>query len=190
MKKLKIAFSGSHSTGKTTLINEIKTKLPIKDFGYVSDIASECPLPILREHTIYSTLWITCRNISDEIALSHKYTLTLVDRPVLDAWAYYAAALYINSKKTEYDNLYNRKSNIMLYNIINEWLPSYDYIYQTEINQNIKINPEKNRDTDEEYRTIVGNECKKAIEFFGIKYCLITTDNRKQILRKVLSDIM
>lgn len=190
MKKLKIAFSGAHSTGKTTLINDIKDRLKSNNYGYVSDIASHCPLPILREHTINSTLWIACRNISDEIELYHKYSLTLVDRPVLDAWAYYAASLSVNSRKKEYNDLYNHGKDSLLYNIVSKWLPTYDYIYQTEIDPSIKINPEKNRDTDEEYRKIVGEECKKALDFFGIKCCqFITTNNRDIIISKVLEDI-
>src|SRR5690242_8114622 len=113
MNKLKIAVSGSHSTGKTSFIKEVISKIRNTDFKIttVSDIAGSCPLPILRKHTIESTLWIAAKGIEQEIEAEYKFDLIIVDRPILDCWAYFQSVCK-NQYKTDDPKLLTLKSMI------------------------------------------------------------------------------
>ena len=126
MKNLKITVSGAHSTGKSTFLSEIAKRIQSKGFRYllVSDLAIRCPLPILREHTVESTLWIVATGIAEEIAATYKSNIVFVDRPVLDAWAYLMA---IFPERSDAKLTPQFKT---LENVIRNWLPTYTLIYR------------------------------------------------------------
>ncbi len=95
---MKIGIAGTHSTGKTTILEFVAQG--IRNAGFtttrVSDLAStarEAGFPILRDHTFESTLWIMARGICEELEAALKFDVVLVDRPVPDALGYLYAAL-------------------------------------------------------------------------------------------------
>src|SRR5688572_12177198 len=95
---MKIGIAGTHSTGKTTILEFVGQKLQEAGFSTarVSDLASaarDAGFPILREHTFSSTLWIISRGICEELAAALKCDVILVDRPAPDALGYLYAAL-------------------------------------------------------------------------------------------------
>src|SRR5437899_994966 len=104
---VKLAIAGSHSTGKTSLLQSVERVL--RSEGYrvtrVSDLAVEARdhgFPILREHTSASTLWIMTRGITLELEAELNADVVLVDRPVADALGYLSAALkHRRSRLTE-----------------------------------------------------------------------------------------
>lgn len=86
----KIGIAGTHSTGKTTFLNELEAK--IRSLGLrvnrVSDIgsqAAEAGFPILRDHTLESTLWIMSQGVANELKAGLDCDVLLVDRPIPDA---------------------------------------------------------------------------------------------------------
>jgi hypothetical protein len=85
---MKIAISGAHSTGKSTALKVAREHLERKGYAVrlVSGLAVKCPLPILRDHTPESSLWIAATGVSTEIECEAKSDIVLVDRPVIDAW--------------------------------------------------------------------------------------------------------
>ncbi|MGH3923755.1 MAG: AAA family ATPase, partial [Pseudonocardiaceae bacterium] len=95
---VKIAVTGTHSTGKTTFLAALDRALT--ELGYavakVADLAEEAAergFPILHRHTPHSTLWIMARGIALELEAALWADVVLVDRPVPDALGYYHAAL-------------------------------------------------------------------------------------------------
>jgi AAA domain len=90
---MKIAISGTHSTGKSTALQSARDYLLNRglDVAIVSDLAIKCPLPILRQHTPQSALWIAAQGVCSEIASASRSKIVLVDRPVIDAWGYMRA---------------------------------------------------------------------------------------------------
>lgn len=98
-----IAFTGTHSTGKSTFVDDL-TDIAEKQglrVGKVKDNASECAkagFPILRDHTFSSTLWIMTTVIREEQHESLSADLVIVDRPVSDAIGYLEAALAVTGR--------------------------------------------------------------------------------------------
>lgn len=88
---IKIAFAGTHGTGKTTLMLELAFHL--KKNGYnvhlVSETARECPLPINEESTVESQLWIFGEMLKrEQEAVKYSKDFILCDRTLLDTLAY------------------------------------------------------------------------------------------------------
>ncbi len=181
---MKIAISGAHSTGKSTFIRKLAKELEERQikFKLVSDLAVECPLPILRKHTVESTLWIASKNIADEIAAQHECEIIIVDRPILDCWAYFIAVCESHQGKS------NPKLETLRNMIIN-WLPTYDIIYQTVINKDILIEDAKERDLDEAYRDLIGSKMKSACSEFGVNPKPLTYYNADIELENIIKFI-
>jgi tRNA uridine 5-carbamoylmethylation protein Kti12 len=182
MRKIKIGISGSHSTGKTTFIKRLEKALIEKSikFKTVSDLATICPLPILRNHTVESTLWIASKGITDEVETEYKFDVVIADRPILDSWAYFNAVCK-NQYEESNPKLQTLKSMIL------HWLPTYDIIYQTVINENIPIEDNKGRDLDIEYRKEIGTEMIEASKQFNITPKLLTYENTDNELEFILT---
>ncbi len=184
MKKLKIGISGSHSTGKTTFIKRLEKALNYKSISFktVSDLATICPLPILRKHTVESTLWIASKGITDEVETEYKFDVVIADRPILDCWAYFNAVC-----KNRYEESNPKLQTLK--SMISNWLPTYDIIYQTVINANIPIEDNKGRDLDIAYRNEIGTEMIEASKQFSITPKLLTTENTDTELEFILTQI-
>lgn len=93
---MKIAFVGSHCTGKTTAVWYVGTML--KQLGYESveilpELARICPYPINEQASFATGLWIMFEQIKTEHQMtrgsSHgKKMIVLSDRSVIDNLAY------------------------------------------------------------------------------------------------------
>jgi hypothetical protein len=148
---LKIAIAGTHSTGKTTLLQGVADTL--QGLGYtvarVSDLAVEARghgFPILRDHTFASTLWIMARGITLELEATLRADVVMVDRPVPDAMGYLVAALkYRGShlKQPELDYLQM---------LVKHHAATYGRIFKTMIDQSKPIDGNKQRDMDPRFR--------------------------------------
>jgi len=185
MNSIKIAVSGSHSTGKTTFLNDL-SKLLIKkkvDFKIIGDLAIKCPLPILKEHTVESTLWIASEGIIKEIESENATKVVLVDRPILDCWAYFNVVCQGKYEETD-------PKLKTLIQMITNWLPTYDYIYQTVINENIPIEDNKGRDLNPEYRRQIGDELIKASKIFGVNAIPLKHNDKDKEIRILMKNII
>ena len=174
---MKIAVSGAHSTGKTTFLKAVRLRLDALNVDYqlVPDLALSCPLPILFRHTPESALWIVARGISEEISAISKSTLTLIDRPVIDAWAYLMASNH------EYGN---KDSPVLrtLVNSIESWVATYDIVYRTVINEGIPIDVKLGRYGDAIYRSKVGDCIEAACQRFTVvSRPLLSSDTSSEV---------
>src|SRR3989338_6251964 len=91
-KMRKIAFVGTHGTGKTTLAHELVSKLKREgiDAGFLGEIARKCQLPINEQTSKKSQIWIILSQIIREIEEEGKSDFLICDRSVLDSYCYYA----------------------------------------------------------------------------------------------------
>ena len=91
-----IAFSGTHSTGKTTAFHEavaaLKRMYPDLHIGAVNELAEQCPLKILSAQNssinLDSQRWIFSAQICAELEAMNRYDLVVTDRTVVDTIAY------------------------------------------------------------------------------------------------------
>lgn len=181
---MKIAISGTHSTGKTTFIRKVTDELEKNGIGYIkiSDLAVKCPLPILTEHTVESTLWIASKGMLDEIEAEHTSQIVIVDRPILDCWGYFQAVC-----KDKYSSDYPKL--LALVSMIKHWSYTYDIIYQTMLDESIPIENTKERILDEDYRKQVDIEMKLGYKHFGVEPLELTVSNSEQRLVELISII-
>jgi hypothetical protein len=184
---IKIAVGGPHSTGKSTFIAGLKEALEARkvDCKVVGDLASQCPLPILEEHTIESTLWIVMSGIAQEIAAAHQAKVVLVDRPVVDAWAYLMAGKNGGLK------IEGSAAGVTLRNAIRDWLPTYGLIYQSVLNDGIAIEATKGRILIPAYRSQVARQMDIAYSEFSVRRRALGSDGaeyeREFVMRQVSS---
>ena len=96
---IRIGITGAHSTGKTLLLRRIERELRahgarVARTGRLGRRAADIGLPKMDQHTAQSTEWIIAQGIADEItAAAQGAAVVLADRAVVDALAYYHAAL-------------------------------------------------------------------------------------------------
>jgi len=146
-----LAVSGTHSTGKTTLLDSVTAVLHANGHSVkrVRDIAMEAKkqgFPILRDHTFSSTLWIMARGIALELQAGLKADFVLVDRPVVDALGYLIAAL-----EYRHEDLSARHMSY-LRSIVGNHVHQYNYIFKTQIDPSKVIDTDKPRDVDPAFR--------------------------------------
>lgn len=106
----KLAITGAHSTGKSTFLDALHTRLQARGLrvgriGGLAKRARDLDFPILANHTIDSTLWIMAEGLRMEAELSLSCDVILVDRPPLDALAYLRAGLEVSGRTVPADRL-------------------------------------------------------------------------------------
>ena len=128
-QSLKVAVSGSHSTGKSSFLRLVKQHLDIRNIQYtiVADMATRCPFPILKQQTIESSLWMISTSVAEEIAALNKTGIVLIDRPIIDTWPYLMAV-------TSHDLPGDSNAVLATYEcIIRNWIRTYNIIYRTQM---------------------------------------------------------
>lgn len=134
---MKIAFSGTHGTGKTTSVYEhaykLKLKYPNKKIIVLTEVAAECPLPINTDAKYESQLWIFNTQIKREIELSSKYDIVICDRTIVDNLAY--------SKLNGFHDLYESTLKLAV-----NYIESYSHIKVKLLKNNDHLHEDGIRD--------------------------------------------
>jgi len=154
---MKIAFSGSHGTGKTTstYLECLRYKrTTTKDVGIVAEVARQSPLPINTDAPIESQMWMFSRQLQIEIEFSTLYDILICDRPIAD---YVAYTLLID----EY------VATAML-SFIKNYINTYDIIYFKTIENNQYLCYDGVRDIDLDYQKNIENRLIKIYQ--GLDY--------------------
>lgn len=120
MNRFKLAMIGSHGVGKTTLCYGIAARLKALDLPVevVHEVARRCPLPINQETSVDAQAWILHTQIAEEVAASHRYSVVVCDRSVLDNYTY----LLLAAGRHE-----------ILGPLVDAWLTSYDLLVHVPI---------------------------------------------------------
>jgi len=117
---MKVAFLGSHGTGKTTLCYQLAAHLKKLDrhVDLVKEVARRCPLPLNRETTLDAQRWILHTQIASEISAVRDHDAVVCDRAVLDNYAY----------------LVQRVGRIpALDALVSEWMKTYDTLFKVPV---------------------------------------------------------
>lgn len=89
---IKIAISGTHGIGKSTLVKRFEAELKERD--YVVEVMDEivrmgCPFPISEKGNINSQLWILFNTLKEEIVYRNKKCdFIIFDRSIYDCGVY------------------------------------------------------------------------------------------------------
>lgn len=162
---IKYAMSGSHGVGKSTsvykLAYDLKMQHTDKEVGIFLENARGCPLPVNKESTVTSQLWIFGNQISREVELSKIYDYLVCDRTVVDVVAY----SYVFGFRNLADSLLT---------VCEEYIDTYDEITLKTIERNNHWHKCGIRDTeDAQYREAVEEqliELYKILKAGGAKF--------------------
>ena len=140
---MKIAFTGTHGTGKTTavydLASQLKKEHPDKSVGIIMEIARHCPLPINKNATRKSQIWMFTHQVQLEISYQISYDIVICDRSIFDVIAY--------TKLGGYHEL-----SSSLESIAYQYMDTYDEIIFKKAENNQFCFPDGVRDMDNEFR--------------------------------------
>ena len=123
----KIAFTGTHGTGKTTsvfkLAADCKLHCSTKSVHIITETASESPFKINKNTTPESQLWIFTTQIKRELENSLRYKLLISDRTIVDCIAYSTIAGFKDLAKNQIE-------------MAKSFIGTYDYIFYKSIEKN------------------------------------------------------
>ncbi len=173
----KIAVAGTHSTGKTTFMKDLKRRLTDTglNVAYVHDSAAEAlaaGFPILRNHTFESTAWLIAHAIRLETAAALSADVILIDRPVPDAYGYLIAALRTTNRSIDQDRLGCLEA------ICKAWVNEYDLIFATKLDVSIPVGP--GRDGDQVFRVAAGEAVAEVLAKLAPDHHVLTSANLEQ----------
>jgi nicotinamide riboside kinase len=117
---MKVAFIGTHGTGKTTLCYDLVGALKKQGINadMVKEVARLSPLPINRKTSLDAQTWILMTQVAEEIRSASQHDVVVCDRSVLDNYAYLAFAC-------------GRQKPIERF--IDFWMKSYDVLFKVPI---------------------------------------------------------
>jgi len=159
---MKIAYSGSHGTGKTTSAYEtcwFYKKQKNSSVYLISETIRECPFPINQNGTAETNLWSITTQLKKELEKSLIYDIIICDRPVIDTLAY----CYIDCRELYYD----------VYPICKRHINTYDYIYFKSIQNNDYLIDDGVRDMDTEYRQRIEDKLLSIYDEMRYKVIMI-----------------
>ncbi len=141
---MKIAIIGAHSTGKTTLLHRLNTRL-IEDGRttiLLPEYARLCPFPIDEQTTLDAQKWIQTQQITEESAIDHTDKILLCDRTTIDNFAYFLRAARLLGKEQEI-GAWEEKAAVHM--------TSYDIVFKTT-KMHISAEDDGKRSTNEDFR--------------------------------------
>lgn len=185
----KIGIAGTHSTGKTTFLNDLEDKA--KGLGLrvnrVSDIgsqAAEAGFQILRDHTFESTLWIMSQGAANELKAALDCDVLLVDRPIPDALGYLNAALRWRGV-----SLSVWQANLLM-GFARGYTQTYDLLMKTVLDGTIQLGTAKERDDDLAFRAMVAEEMDGVFSQLETGHVSLTVENAGEIIEASLASIL
>lgn len=151
---MKIAISGTHSTGKTTFLARLQASLgrSIPTVAGLPREAANLGFPILKEHNFQSTLWLMAAGMQRELEAGLRSPLVLVDRPVMEPAAYLLAALKFRGE------MLPAAEQSCLREIARSYMFTYDLVLKTVVDPALPISNNKKRDHDAPFRALVDEE--------------------------------
>ena len=177
---MKIAISGTHSTGKTTFLEELQKQvsshLKIQVVRGTAHEAMTLGFPILKNHTFQSTLWMMAAGMKAETELEFKNGIIFVDRPVMEPLAYYRAAVKSRNE------VIKAEDEQCLLGIARSFLGTYRMVIKTDVDPSAPISDNKKRDHDAAFRNSADVEIDRLYEELGMKPTRLEIGNRKVLV--------
>jgi thymidylate kinase len=168
---VKIAFLGSHGTGKTTLCFEVAAHLKKLDYNVemVKEVARSSPLPLNRETTLDAQRWILHTQIAREIAASAIHDAVICDRAVLDNYAY----------------LVHRAGRLpTLDALVRDWMKTYDFLFKVPVTRVPRFDGV--RDTSPAYQREIDSIVDQLLAEMQIPVHALAPKGRQRWLREIL----
>ncbi len=117
---MKVAFIGSHGTGKTTLCYDLVGALKKQGVNadMVKEVARLSPLPVNRKTSLDAQTWILMTQVAEEIRSASQHDVVVCDRSVLDNYAY---LMFACGKQKPIERF------------VEFWMKSYDLLFKVPV---------------------------------------------------------
>jgi predicted ATPase len=179
---IKIAITGTHSSGKTTFLERLteeisRPSLRIHRIGDLARKAKDRGFPILKDHTFESTLWIMAECMRCEAEASLDNDVILIDRPVVDALGYLHAALRVSGRQLDSRKLEE------LTTIVTAHTPDYDVLVRTALDKAVDLGEGRDRDAD--FREAAADAIERLVSDIAANALILGSENKDEIIRSV-----
>ena len=163
---MKIAFIGTHGTGKTTLCHLLTGEMKKRGLNahMVTEIARKCPLPINQQTNADAQLWILVNQIGAELETAHRHDYVICDRSVLDNYAY---------------QVVNSGEHALMGAIVEGWLPTYDVLFKTP--NCLGLEADGVRATERSFQDAVDGEVDRLLAERGVAYVALPEEPGQQL---------
>ncbi|MFG3255251.1 AAA family ATPase [Streptomyces sp. NPDC048172] len=168
----RIAVAGTHSTGKTTLLDRLETKLRATGLtvarppGSFAVRAAELGFPKLQQQSPECAEWIIASSTAAVAEATLHADVVLMDRSAIDPMAYYLAALEHSDHEPD-PAVVERLSALVAAHTA-----AYDGLLATVLDPAIPLGP--HRDRDLEYRAAVDRYVHDILRNLRIPHQWIT----------------
>lgn len=186
MTSKKIAIIGSHFVGKTTVVKNIFKHLQKNGYnvGIINEVVRDCPYPINEMATLEAQNWILEEQKRREADLENKHDIVLMDRGVIDNFAYWKR---VAEKVLTEEELIKKEKEVF------EYSKNYDLMIFLHPFDNIRIEDDKFRSVDPEWRKEMHERISQIIEKFKTTYdtpIFVVNGSRKNVIERVKDIIM
>jgi nicotinamide riboside kinase len=153
---IKVAFVGTHGTGKTTLTYQTAAEFRRRGHNaeVLKEVARESPLPINERTTPDAQRWILFRQMALEIELGARSDVLVCDRSVLDNYAYLRRAFGEEGP---------------LERFLVEWMRTYDEIVHVPMTET-RIAADGVRSTDRDFQAEIDLVVRDLLAAHSIPY--------------------
>ncbi|MEA2024580.1 MAG: ATP-binding protein [Actinomycetota bacterium] len=150
-KNAKVAFIGSHGIRKTTaahgFANAMQRAGRSVEFG--REVVRDNPLGINEGATGEAQLWVLVSQIRQELTLAPKAEVLVLDRGVMDNYAYYLRAC-------------GGEDRFAVEPLIREWAKTYDVVIR--LHPDVDLSSDGVRSTSDEFRMEIENILDEHLE--------------------------
>ncbi|WP_260958495.1 ATP-binding protein [Pseudomonas citri] len=186
MSSIVIGVAGTHSTGKSTFCSDLKASLELKGvrvetISSFGALAVQQGIPLLTQHTYDSTMWFIDRTLEAEHAARTNAEVVLVDRPIIDAVAYWNAAV-------EYRGTYAAAHEVeAIGSLLLNYCPNYTTVLATKLDTSVALGP--GRDTDTRFRASVDTHLHELLGRLSINHRVLSPAVREALLEELTADV-
>lgn len=176
---MKVAIIGTHSTGKTTILNAVAHELTRqgKTVIILPEYARLCPFPIHEQTTLTAQMWIQHQQREQEKKYDSPDVILLCDRASIDNLAYL--------ERVSGDQDISRVKRAAIAHA-----KTYTHIFKTQ-KLSIEAKADGVRSTDKEFRDEMDERITRLLAEHAIKHTLLSdTDDTPTHVSTILELIL
>lgn len=177
-KASKILITGTHSTGKTTLILDVVERLRLSSAEVVTESARNCPFVLNTHQNLLSTTWLIASQLRAEVEAQTRPQVDLVicDRGLPDILAYHEMATGV--------------AEPWLVAMAEGWMSSYDRVFVARPDPARPMSPDELRVEDAAFRANVQRIIESHVRKANVAYELLPyrIDERLRVVRAALGE--
>lgn len=157
---MKISFSGTPKSGKSSLLEEVKKILALKyNVEAVEEISPKNPFDDDKKSEFRSQFFYMTTQVNEENLKSlNAPDLLLCDRSVLDQWIYWKKHIKSQTLTPTLE-----EKNKLLENVFQFWMKTYDLVFLIRLDSK----EFEKRDTGNEFRKVTSDYVKETEQLFS-----------------------